>query len=83
MTERKLVLGRFYWVLPVFDVNVDVGNFPDYDSAFEAMQAHWTNREQPARFVGYRDDGEEQFMFIGEDGVSDWPVRWVGMEIMP
>ena len=37
MTDRELIPGRFYWALPVLDVDAD-----------EA----WVNEPQPARYIG-------------------------------
>lgn len=63
--------GSFYWALPVFDPDTDLG---------------WQNEEQPARFVGFTDDGREVWFWLGvrgnlPDGASDWPARWFGAEI--
>src|SRR5262245_50608973 len=64
--ERELRYGAFYWVLPVFD--------PDGDD-------EWGNKEQPARYGGTNDAGQQLWNYIGVDGYSDWPVRWIGEEI--
>lgn len=37
MTDRQLIPGRFYWAIPVFDVDTD---------------ENWINDPQPARYVG-------------------------------
>jgi hypothetical protein len=42
----------------------------------------WANERMPARFAGYV-GGEPTWNFLGGDGVSDWPVGWVGAEIVP
>jgi hypothetical protein len=42
----------------------------------------WVNERMPARFAGYV-GGEPTWNFLGGDGVSDWPVGWVGPEIVP
>jgi hypothetical protein len=44
-------------------------NDPDEENALTA--------EQPALFAGY-EDGEERWLCIGIEGVSDWPMKWVG-----
>ncbi|WP_152973118.1 hypothetical protein [Pseudomonas asplenii] len=36
-TERELIPGRFYWAIPVFDVDAN---------------EDWVNDPQPARYVG-------------------------------
>jgi hypothetical protein len=41
----------------------------------------WTSERMPARFAGYV-GGEPTWNFLGSDGVSDWPVGWVGPEIV-
>lgn len=37
----------------------------------------WENYEQPARYVG-----NEMWNYLGIEGNSMWPVRWVGEEII-
>jgi len=63
--------GHFYWALPAHDVDTDLD---------------WQNRPQPARFVGWDDEGRELWFWLGvegegPDGVSDWPAIWIGEEI--
>ena len=51
---------------------------------FEAMRAHWTQNEQPARFDS-DENGNEKWIYLGQDiDESDWwPVCWIGKEIVP
>lgn len=37
----------------------------------------WEMEKMPARYAG-----NGKFNYLGEDGESDWPVRWVGREIV-
>jgi len=62
MSERKFTPGAFYWAKPTFDVDfIPPGfSFDEFtDDRFKASNAHWSQNEQPARFDGYGDDGEE------------------------
>jgi hypothetical protein len=63
---QDLVVGRFYWVMPVIDTDSD---------------AEWESELQPARFAGRNADGQPLWNCLAIDGVSDWPMRWVGGEI--
>lgn len=65
--ESDLKEGSFYWALPVLD--------PDTDKA-------WVNEYQPARFAGRREDGTLLWDCLGLEETSDWPMRWIGPEIM-
>lgn len=64
---EDLVVGKFYWVMPVAD--------PD-------KEAEWEDGLQPARFNGRNADGVPLWNCLGIDGNSDWPMRWVGAEII-
>lgn len=83
MTARdELVLGKFYWVKPVWDVDFTPPGFEgkEYsDEMFEAMAAHWSQQEQPALFLGKTDEGRERWVYIGhaDDPDNYWPVCWV------
>jgi hypothetical protein len=59
--------GAFYWALPVLD--------PDTDE-------EWQNQPQPARYVGLTPDCLDMWVWLGVEGVSEWPARWVGKEIV-
>ena len=62
-----LKVGSFYWVLPVLDVDTD---------------KEWVNEPQPARFAGRKTDGTGLWDCLGLDETSDWPMRWIGKEIV-
>jgi hypothetical protein len=69
--DRNLIPGAFYWVIPAHD--------PDTDLV-------WQNKEQPARFEGYDNNGNDRWFWLGVygeygNGLSDWPAIWVGKEI--
>lgn len=93
-TDGKPVeVGRFYWVQPEYDPDLELtpeelGDHPDdSDEAFNRRFHHWTNQMQPARFAGLSSDGAEMWWFLGIDGSGphgavEWPVRWVGTEII-
>ena len=36
----------------------------------------WVNEAQPARYAG-----NGMWHYLGLDGKSDWPVRWIGPQI--
>ena len=36
----------------------------------------WENQAMPARY-----EGSGKWTYLGQEGVSDWPVRWIGNEI--
>lgn len=61
-----LIIGRFYWVQPAFD--------PD-------TEAEWEAEMQPARFAGKDANGNLLWNCLAVDGVSQWPMRWIGGEI--
>lgn len=70
-----LKVGSFYWVMPVHDV--------DFDAPFE----HWMRQEQPARYAGKDETGQELWQYLGlegdlADGAQAWPTRWIGAEIV-
>ena len=64
--EVGLIPGRFYWVMLATD--------PDTNEI-------WEQREQPARFSRYLDDGTPLWHCLNIEGESDWPMRWIGAEI--
>lgn len=83
--ERKLTPGSFYWVIPVYDVDFVPPGFEgqEYSPAMhEAMRDHWTNKVQPARFVGYFNGNPDwpRWLYIGHEE-DDWDAIWVGKEI--
>lgn len=73
MVDRAtLKPGSFYWAQPANDPDTDL---------------EWQNEEQPARFVGFDDEGRELWFWLGVDGEGDggastWPAKWVGKEIV-
>lgn len=67
LMRKDLIVGQFYWVLPANDPDEDMG----------PLQA-----EQPALFVGWLGD-QEQWVCLGVERVSDWPMKWVGPAIEP
>jgi hypothetical protein len=77
--EPKYKPGAFYWVKPVFDVDFTPPGSPDAD--FDTRYNHWRQQEQPARFEGYSETGEEIWIYLGVDDPHPWPVCWVGDEI--
>ena len=90
---KPLKPGSFYWVRPTWDVDFTPPGFEgrEYDDVmFEAMRAHWTQNEQPARFEGYDENGNEKWIYLGQDidvnakeAENWWPVCWIGKEIVP
>jgi hypothetical protein len=62
-----LKIGSFYWVKIVYD--------PDTDH-------EWENEEMPARYAGKNAAGKDLWNYIGQEGETDWPVRWIGPEII-
>lgn len=66
MNNNELIVGRFYWVIPVLD--------PD-------TREEWEDGLQPARYAGKNADGHCLWNYIGIDGCTNWPVRWIGEEI--
>lgn len=65
--ETGLIAGRFYWAMPVLD--------PDTDE-------EWERHEQPVRFSRYREDSTPLWHCLNVQGESEWPMRWVGSEIV-
>jgi hypothetical protein len=65
--RNHLIAGQFYWAEHTF------GPIED-DERLGAVQ--------PALFWGWK-DGQEQWVCLGIDGVSDWPMKWVGKAILP
>lgn len=64
MTDKKdLEVGAFYWVQITLD--------PDAEEA-------WENDVMPARFAGTNETGGLMWNFLGQEGTSDWYVKWVG-----
>ena len=68
----QYIIGAFYWVLPVWDVDVTESDA-------------WTNDVQPARYAGQNAERKDLWQFI-EGGNSDnrdepWGCRWVGEQI--
>ena len=59
VTEKHLIVGAFYWVIP----KPDVGRDDDWDRCQE-----WQDEIQPARFNGWNAAGEMIWNFIGVDG---------------
>lgn len=86
MSEQKLIPGAFYWVQPVYDVDLVPLGFEGREWSEDMAQAisdHWTQKEQPARFEGYDENGNERWLYIGRDEPDNWwPARWVGAEII-
>ena len=85
---NSLKPGSFYWVKPAYDVDFDLPDIEgrEYDDVmFEAMRAHWTQNEQPARFEGYDENGNEKWIYLGHDTDESnwWPICWIGKEISP
>jgi hypothetical protein len=84
---KPLKAGSFYWVKPVWDVDFTPPGFEgrEYDeNMIKAMRAHWSQQEQPARFEGYDDNGNEKWIYLGHDTDDSnwWPVCWIGKEIV-
>ncbi len=65
--DTGLIPGRFYWTIPAND--------PDTDE-------EWEHDQQPARFARYREDGTPLWHCLNVQGESEWPMRWVGPEIV-
>lgn len=66
MNDNELVVGSFYWVIPVLDTEAE---------------AEWENELQPARYAGRNAEGEQLWHCIGIDGSTNWPMRWIGERI--
>lgn len=87
--DPALKPGAFYWVQPVFDVDFTPPDFEGQecsDALFEAAWNHWSQREQPALFLGWTETGDEKWVYIGYEAGSAhprawWPVKWVGAQI--
>jgi hypothetical protein len=87
-TGEPLKPGSFYWVKPVFDVDFVPPGFTGHayeDVPFENCYNHWTQQNQPARFEGYDGNGNEKWIYLGQDVDESnwWPVCWIGKEIEP
>jgi hypothetical protein len=85
---KSLMVGSFYWVKPVHDVDFTPPGFEDHDYddvMIEAIITHWSQNEQPARFEGYDENGNEKWIYLGyePDGYNWWPICWIGTEITP
>lgn len=63
VTNNRLDVGSFYWVIPAPALTA-----PD----------DWQDGLQPARFIGRDEAGKLLWSFMGLDGVSDWPMSWIG-----
>jgi hypothetical protein len=81
--------SSFYWVRPVYDVDLTPEGFEFgdcSDACMEAKSAHWSQNDQPARFCGLDENGQEKWLFIGieepDAGEQYWPVCWIGPEII-
>lgn len=61
-----LIVGKFYWVIPVLD--------PDANE-------EWEHHIQPARFAGYK-DSKPLWHMLNVEGSIDWPMRFVDGPIM-
>jgi hypothetical protein len=86
MREPPLSAGRFYWVIPVFDVDFVPPGFEGHDWSDELHEAawkHWSQQTQPALFLGHTVDGTEKWVYLGQDIDADnwWPVCWIGSAI--
>lgn len=64
--SKQLVVGGYYWVIPEPS--------PGATCACE-------DGKQPARYLGVDRNGRQAWACIGIDGVSFWPMRWVGHRI--
>ena len=90
MSGRKFKPGAFYWARPTWDVDFTPPGFDPSeftDEAHAASREHWLQNEQPARFDGYGEDGEEHWIWLGideprEGGGIWWPPCRVGEEIV-
>lgn len=69
-------------VVMMTDHRLRAGAFYLVIRTFDPNAELWENERVPARFAGYV-GGERTWSFLGKDGVSDWPVGWVGPEIVP
>lgn len=38
----------------------------------------WSDDKQPARFMGFASNGATLWLCLGIDGVTSWPMRWIG-----
>ena len=69
MKDRtELIVGHFYWVMPDSDLD---GN------------EEWEHDVQPARFAGLNEKGNQLWHCLNLEGSSDWPMRFIGNEIIP
>lgn len=57
--------------------NLKIGSFYWVQIAFDPdTNLEWENQEMPARY-----EGNGLWIFLNQEGVSNWPVKWVGDEI--
>lgn len=73
-SNKQLVVGAFYWVIPEVDPDAE-----DRDMCDSSQE--WQDEMQPARFNGWNVAGEMLWNFIGFDGSSNWPVLRIGEAI--
>jgi hypothetical protein len=88
MDRAHLVAGHLYWVIPVHDVDFIPPGFEGQewsDALFNASWSHWSNKVQPALFEGYGPDGDEHWIYLGQerDESNWWPVCWIGDDLVP
>src|ERR1700744_365518 len=91
VSERLIIItpGKFYWVLPVFDVDFTPPGFEGQgwsEAMHDAAWRHWSQQKQPALFLGLTEAGTEKWVYLGQEVGSAhpdpwWPVCWIGDEI--
>lgn len=59
--------------------NLEIGAFYWIQVALDPdTDTEWENQPMPARY-----EGGEKWTYLGVEGISVWPVRWVGDKIIP
>ena len=76
--HKELVVGRYYWIIPVPDRETSVSR---RRPAGIGARAEWQDEIQPARFNGWSANGEMLWNFLGTDDSWNWPVLWIGEPI--
>lgn len=61
-----LVVGKYYRVVP--------------EPAPTAYSA-WEDGPQPVRFIGRDTNGAPVWSCVGIDGITNWPMRWIGSQL--
>lgn len=85
LDHPELKAGHFYWVRPAFNHDLVPEGYTHLDDIpFEVLSDHWTQNKQPALFMGYDENENEKWVYLGSDidPTNWWPVIWIGDEIL-